>query len=151
MSKQSQDPKQMGTKKFGDPSAAPMPQRRTTPLDLQTPVKLRFILDDMSAVFEVPIQDYMVIGRKSSEADKQVDIDLQPFGAGNNGVSRYHAIIQVVNNRVSIKDFNSTNGTLLNGFVLTPMYAYRLRHGDELSFGRMKMTIHFVGVAAQTP
>lgn len=150
MSKQRHEPASGGTRKFGDPSAAPMPQRQTTPLDLQTPVKLRFIMDDMSAVFEVPIQDYMVIGRKSSEQDKQVDIDLQPFGAGDSGVSRYHAIIQVVNSRVSIKDFNSTNGTLLNGFVLTPMYAYRLRHGDELSFGRMKMSIHFVGVQADT-
>jgi len=150
MSESKQDPKKLGTRKFGDPNAAPMPRRETSPLDLQTPVKLRFISDDMTSVFEVPVKDYMVIGRKTSPDDKQVDIDLSPHGAGEHGVSRYHAIIQVVNHRVSIKDFNSTNGTLLNTFVLTPMYAYRLRHGDELSFGKLTMQVHFIGVEALT-
>lgn len=148
MSKSKQESNTMGTRKFGEPNAAPMPHRETSPLDLQTPVKLRFVLDDLSSVFEVPVKDYMVIGRKTSPDDKQVDIDLSPHGAGLYGVSRYHAIIQVVNKRVSIKDFNSTNGTLLNNFVLTPMYAYRLRHGDEISFGKMTMKVHFVGVEA---
>lgn len=120
-----------------------MPARRTDTLDLDTPAAIRFILTEQAAAFDLPIHSYMVVGRKNSPQDQQVDVDLGPFDAHKLGVSRYHAIITVVNGRISIKDFNSTNGTLLNGYVLQPMHAYRLRHGDELSLGELKIKIQF--------
>lgn len=128
--------------------APQMPDRHTHPLDLDTPHKLRLILPDMTAVLEVPLRSYMVVGRKHSLQDSQVDIDLSPFDAVKYGVSRYHAIISNINHRISVKDFNSTNGTLLNGFALAPMHAYRLRHGDELMLGQLCLKVHFVGVKA---
>lgn len=129
-------------------NASPMPARVTQPLDYTLPSALRFILGNMSAVLEVPLKPYMVVGRKNSERDTQVDVDLSPFEAHRYGVSRYHAIILITNGRISIKDFNSTNGTYLNDFILQPMHAYRLRHGDELKLGELALTVHFVGVSA---
>lgn len=128
--------------------APAMPARVTQPLDLDLPQALRFIVGEMSAVLDVPLKPYMVVGRKNSDRDTQVDVDLSPFEAHRFGVSRYHAIILVANGRLSIKDFNSTNGTYLNDFVLQPMHAYRLRHGDQLKLGELSLRVHFVGVGA---
>lgn len=132
------------TRHLGRDSRPEMPVRHTEPLDLSRPSKIRFVMDDMTAVLDVPVRNYMVIGRKDNGDDRQVDIDLSALNGQQHGVSRYHAIIQVSNDRISIKDFNSSNGTYLNGFVLKPMFGYRLRHGDELVLGRLQMTIHFI-------
>ncbi len=121
-----------------------MKARRTHPLDLRAVKNIRFVLPENSAVFEVPMRRALVIGRKVTLEDSQVDIDLTPFGAYNSGVSRYHAVIQINRGRVSIQD-TSTNGTFLNGFALDPNLSYRVRHGDKLSLGKLHMRIYFVG------
>lgn len=128
------------------PDAAPMEPRQTDSLDLKLPTHIRFILGDMDAVLDVPMNQYIVVGRKETINDRQVDVDFGPFDAHHLGVSRYHAIIQINNDRISIKDFNSSNGTYLNGFSLKPMYGYRLRHGDEIMLGRMKLQVQFVRI-----
>lgn len=125
----------------------PMQERHTDPLDLEVPHKLRFVFEDENMmVMEVPLRPYLILGRKVDQSDEQVDVDLNPFNGRDMGVSRYHAILQVSNNRVQIKDYDSTNGTYLNGFVLWPMHSYRLRHGDEISLGRLRMTVYFKNV-----
>lgn len=121
-----------------------MINRATGPLDNAQPRSLRFIIGNMDAVIDHQVRNYLVIGRKDDNNDKQVDVDLVPFGALDKGVSRYHAIIQITNERLTIKDFNSSNGTLLNGALLKPMFAYRLRHGDELTLGELRLHIHFM-------
>ena len=126
----------------GIPEARP---RQTEPLDLTShPETIRFVLDDLSGVMDAPLRNYMVLGRKVNNDDRQVDVDFSMMGGQQHGVSRYHAIIQISNDRISIKDFNSSNGTYLNGFILKPMFGYRLRHGDELVLGQLKMTVNFV-------
>ena len=127
------------------PALPEMPGRVTDPLDLDTPRQLRFTVSETGESFDVPVSLYMVVGRKTSRRDRQVHVDLTPFDAKNFGVSRYHAIIQVIDDRISIKDFNSTNGTYLNNHTLRPAEMYRLRHGDTISFGRFKVTVHFLG------
>lgn len=128
-----------------EPNAAPMPPRGTHPLDLHTPRMIRLVMSEMSAVIEIPVDRYLVMGRMDDEDDQPVDIDLSPFAAQEFGVSRYHAVIQVEHGRVSIKDVKSTNGTFLNDFMLEALHTYRLRHGDELRLGGLKMRIFFVG------
>ncbi|MGB1287973.1 MAG: FHA domain-containing protein [Aggregatilineales bacterium] len=118
--------------------------RQTEPLDLKHPATIRFVLDNLSAVLDAPLRNYMVLGRKVNSDDRQVDVDFASMEGQEHGVSRYHAIIQISNDRISIKDFNSSNGTYLNGFILKPMFGYRLRHGDELVLGQLKMTINFM-------
>lgn len=127
------------------PEAAP--ERNTDPLDLDPPRKLKFIIKETNDVFEVSVHLYMVVGRKTNPRDRKVDIDLTPFANREHGVSRYHSIIQVVDNRISITDFNSMNGTYINGKILQPNKPYRLRHGDNLRFGRLEIKVLFVGIA----
>jgi len=132
------------TRHLGKESRDYLPRRHTTPLDLKTPLALRLDIDDTDQSIKVPLRQYLIVGRKDSEDDRQVDIDLAPFNAHEHGVSRYHAIIQVVNGRLSIKDFNSSNGTIINNYQLKPMFAYRLRNGDEIFLGKLKVTINFL-------
>jgi pSer/pThr/pTyr-binding forkhead associated (FHA) protein len=126
------------------PKSEPMPPRQTDQLDLSLPVSLRLVLNDSAGVIDVALRNYLVIGRRDNGDDRQVDIDFSPYDGQHLGVSRYHAIIQISNNRLGIKDINSTNGTFLNGYTLQPMFGYRLRHGDELTLGRLKMSVQFV-------
>jgi len=133
------------TRRFRSSTDAPeMQPRVTNALDRQVPHTVRFIVDDMTSVMDVPLKEYLVLGRRHVEQDKQVDVDLSLFNAQKLGVSRYHAIIQTYHERVAIKDFNSSNGTYLNGFILKPMFGYRLRHDDELLLGRLKLKVHFL-------
>lgn len=139
------DPKHpLDTRQLNRRYSVPMDDRETQPFDFQIPHQLRLYLQRTGAVLDLPLKRYMVIGRKHSDTDQQVDVDLSPFEAQTHGVSRYHAIIQISDDRIVIKDFNSSNGTLLNGYELRPMFAYRLRHGDELSFGRLICAVHFL-------
>jgi pSer/pThr/pTyr-binding forkhead associated (FHA) protein len=59
-------------------------------------------------------------------------------------VSRRHALITYENETLFLTDLNSTNGTRINGFQLTPGRSYRLRDGDELEFGRIRGIMRFV-------
>jgi hypothetical protein len=142
---QSGDTQHLDRKKVGF-----MSDRNTSPLDMRIPKRLRFIVGDMDAVIDYDVRNYLVLGRKDDQSDKQVDVDFAPFGALDKGVSRYHAIIQITHDRLTIKDFNSSNGTLLNGALLKPMFAYRLRHGDELTLGGLRLHVHFMLVEATT-
>jgi len=120
--------------------------RQTDSLDTEIPRKLRFIVRETNDMFDVNIHLYMVIGRKSNPRDRKVDIDLTPFVKRNHGVSRYHSYIQVVDNRISITDFNSTNGTYINGKLLKASTPYRLRHGDNIRLGNLEMKVLFIGI-----
>jgi pSer/pThr/pTyr-binding forkhead associated (FHA) protein len=112
--------------------------------DPNIPISLRFVLEDMSSVLDVPVRNFLIVGRKDNGDDRQVDVDFAQMDGQRQGVSRYHAVIQVQQNRVHIKDYNSSNGTFLNGYALKPMFNYRLRHDDELVLGRLKMSVHFL-------
>jgi pSer/pThr/pTyr-binding forkhead associated (FHA) protein len=120
--------------------------RQTDPLDLDIPRRLRFVILETNDVLEVNVRLYMVIGRKTNPRDRKVDIDLTPFVTRSHGVSRYHSYIQVVDDRISITDFNSTNGTFINGESLQPSKAHRLRHGDNIRLGNFEFKILFVGI-----
>ena len=120
--------------------------RQTDPLDLDIPRRLRFVISETNEIFDVNVRLYMVIGRKTNPRDRKVDIDFTPFVSHNHGVSRYHSYIQVVDNRISITDFNSTNGTYVNGKSLQPSKAHRLRHGDNIRLGNFEFKILFVSI-----
>lgn len=141
-----QDPESDTNKFQPDDDVIEASQRKTDPLDLDIPRRLRFIVMDTNEVFEVNVRLYMVIGRKTNPRDRKVDIDLTPFANQDHGVSRYHSYIQVVDNRISITDFNSTNGTFINGQSLQPSRAYRLRHGDNIRLGNLEFKVLFIGI-----
>lgn len=91
----------------------------------------------------VSVNDYTVIGRADGK-ENDADVDLNPYGAFQNGVSRRHAAISQEKGTIYIEDLESTNGTRINGFQLPPNEKFRLRDGDELEFGRIRIVIRFV-------
>ncbi|MCU0495721.1 MAG: FHA domain-containing protein [Anaerolineae bacterium] len=93
----------------------------------------------------LPVYSEISVGR-SVEGDtaSRVDVDLNPQGAYQSGVSRRHALIRRHSGALYLEDLNSTNGTRINGAQVTPGREYRLRDGDEIEFGRVRVIIRFV-------
>ena len=69
------------------------------------------------------------------------DVDLSPFEAYSQGVSRLHAALKISRNRVSILDLGSSNGTRVNGQKIVPHVDYPLNHGDIIALGKLKLQI----------
>ena len=80
-----------------------------------------------------PSQEGLLIGR--SRDDAPVDIDLNPYGAVDAGISRQHARLIKQEEAWLLKDLSSTNGTFVNETKLIPDTPLQLRHGDEVRFG----------------
>lgn len=90
------------------------------------------------------VREEMLVGRADADGQNQPELDLAPYDGLHNGVSRRHARILYDDGALYIEDLNSTNGTRINGFQLTPERTYRLRDGDELEFGRIRVVMRFV-------
>lgn len=84
----------------------------------------------------------MLIGR-GDEPDSMIDIDLNPYGAGEKGVSRLHASFTYdnISETLMLFDMGSTNGTFINGQRLHSNERRTMRHHDELQFGRLAFRI----------
>ena len=89
------------------------------------------------------LEDELLIGRADPNMDTQPDLDLIPYGAVEQGVSRRHAKIRRVDNTLTLIDLESTNGTYLNGQRLLPNQPRMLRDGDEVRLGRLVMHVFF--------
>ncbi len=92
----------------------------------------------------VDVTDKILIGRSAPTSPEIPDLDLDPFGASERGVSRRHAEIRLIEESLFVTDLDSTNGTKLNGFLLPPNQPFRLRHGDELQLGKIRLVIRFL-------
>jgi pSer/pThr/pTyr-binding forkhead associated (FHA) protein len=140
-----QDPKKPNQTQAldGSRSSQPMEQRTPTPGTTRLSPdawKLRFRIGDQTV--SVPVRERIIVGRRL-EDEKTIDFDLSPYGAYTFGVSRQHAIITLHEGFLYLEDNNSTNGTRINGFQLTPKQKYRLRDGDEVEFARLRTSIRF--------
>ena len=123
------------------------PLRATTgPLEEVLPWVLEFRVVGTAAMIQAQVHEAMIIGRGDPQAGIYPDVDLGPHGAQSNGVSRQHAAVIAKDNRIKIKDLGSVNGTKLNGFTLEANQEYRLRHGDSLEIGQLKLQVRFAVV-----
>lgn len=95
------------------------------------------------AICRIMIRDNQTyfLGRFPSAVEDQVD--LNPYGALQYGVSRVHAKLMMSNEQLSIMDLESTNGTYLHRRRLKPNEPSLLRKGDELLLARMRIQIMF--------
>jgi pSer/pThr/pTyr-binding forkhead associated (FHA) protein len=90
----------------------------------------------------------MTLGRWHDATPRKPDIDLAPYSARENGVSRIHAAIQMQDDNVTIKDMGSCNGTRVNGVRVQPGQFYVLSDGDEIRLGRLAIR---VGIKIKAP
>jgi hypothetical protein len=81
------------------------------------------------------------LGRLSENQPIEPDIDLTPFKAFDNGVSRLHAVIRRNQGNAVIVDLGSSNGTYVNGLRIMPNIEQPIRHGDIVALGKLKMQI----------
>jgi pSer/pThr/pTyr-binding forkhead associated (FHA) protein len=89
------------------------------------PYRLRYLAHDL----ELPIGEF-VVGR-STECQLSLDDPL---------VSRRHAVLRVRRDGVSVQDFGSRNGVLVNGAKITG--ERELAAGDKVGIGSQEMTLH---------
>lgn len=91
----------------------------------------------------VQMRKEVILGRVTETSETTTYINLSPYGGDEHGVSRRHARLLRDGSAVYVTDLHSTNGTRINGDVLAPSVDKRIRDGDELLLGRLKLYIYF--------
>jgi hypothetical protein len=79
------------------------------------------------------------IGRVSEGQTILPDIDLTPYEAYGQGVSRLHATFKINNETLTVRDLGSSNGTRVNNEKLSPHKDHALQHGDVVALGQFKV------------
>ena len=80
---------------------------------------------------KIPLVAKITLGRDSTN---QVVIDDQM-------VSRFHALIQKINDSFFIQDLNSSNGTFVNDKPVPPGKYIQINKNDNIKFGSIVLTI----------
>lgn len=88
-------------------------------------------------------RDEITLGRVSEAQPILPDIDLTPYKAYSNGVSRLHAALKRNGKQVVLSDLGTSNGTYVNGKRLEPNTDQPLQHGDTIVLGNLKLQIFF--------
>ena len=68
-----------------------------------------------------------------------LEIDLTPFDAYSQGVSRLHANVKIKEDDILLEDLGSSNGTRINNSKLDAHKDYPIQHGDVIALGRFKV------------
>lgn len=115
-----------------------MAESKNTPwvIELSTP--------QMPKPLQLHLEKRLVIGRSVWGEPKQADVDLGPYGAEEQGVSRSHLAIYTDEDRLMVMDLESGNGSKLNDEKLTPLEGHPLRHNDKLILGRMPVEVRVI-------
>jgi hypothetical protein len=92
-------------------------------------------------ILPISERNEFTMGRLSENQPIEPDIDLTPFKAFDNGVSRLHAVIRKSEGNIVLVDLGSSNGTYVNGLRIMPNIEQPLRHGDIVALGKLKMQI----------
>lgn len=135
------------------PSGAPeLPVRGTGPLDRQwgPPWVIQLRVVDHPISIQLDVAGSISVGRSDPEGDFYPDVDLTPYGGLEGGVSRRHAEIHASDDKLIVVDLGGMNGTRLNGYQLRPRQPYRLRHGDVLEFGSVRVEVAFAMMPTHT-
>ena len=81
----------------------------------------------------------LTLGRVSDGQTIMPDIDLTSYQAYEYGVSRLHAVLRKGDDKTTIMDLGSSNGTYVDGVRLKPEMKYPLSHGSIISLGKLKI------------
>jgi hypothetical protein len=85
-----------------------------------------------------------ILGRGTNpEQPTEEVIDFNRYGGRERGVSRQHASLQVAYRELLLVDMQSTNGTWVNGKLLTPHQPLHLADGDEVRLGKLSLRVYF--------
>lgn len=107
-------------------------------LGAREPVITLHLLDS-GEVIRLDGKNEYFLGRVAEGSSNHPDVDLSPYEAYGQGVSRLHANLKIENQRVTITDLASSNGTRVNGQKISPNVEFPLNHGDLIALGKLKM------------
>lgn len=85
-------------------------------------------------------QPELIVGREDPVSDVFPEINLEPHGGEEGGVSRRHAKFTLEGGQWYIQDLDSTNFTFVNKQRLQPNQLHPLTNGDEVRLGRVTLT-----------
>lgn len=81
------------------------------------------------------------IGRSDPVQNWHPEIKLEHHSGVEAGISRKHGAIILTQQAAFVEDYDSHNGTQLNGTQLLPAHRYLLADGDELVLSRLLLTV----------
>lgn len=118
-----------------------MPTRPlTTPIETsELQVSLHFV--EKGNIVPLSGKIEFSLGRITEGQAQIPDIDLSPYEAYGQGVSRIHAMLKISHQRCTIADLGSSNGTRVNGQKIAPNVDYPVNHGDVVALGKLKVQI----------
>jgi pSer/pThr/pTyr-binding forkhead associated (FHA) protein len=123
------------------------PKRQSSPLNSQSSIlpaqEIYLVVLETGQVFTLPCEDEYIVGRTSDDQPIFPEIDLTPFDGFKGGVSRLHATIKAKESNITITDLGSTNGTRVNNVRLEPNDPHQVKHGDIITFGKIKTRMLF--------
>ncbi len=108
-------------------------------MPLQSWISLHII--ESGQILPLADRTEFTLGRSAEGQPIVPDVDLSSYNAYANGVSRLHAAIKLVNNRIVVVDLGSSNGTYLNGVRLSPYIETPVSHGDLIYLGKLKIQV----------
>jgi pSer/pThr/pTyr-binding forkhead associated (FHA) protein len=98
-------------------------------------------LVDSGQILHLAGRSEFTLGRVAESQPILPDVDFSPYEAYAQGVSRLHASLKIINQRVVITDLGSSNGTRVNGQKVMPHIDYLLNHGDVVALGKLKLQV----------
>jgi transcription initiation factor TFIIIB Brf1 subunit/transcription initiation factor TFIIB len=110
-----------------------------TPAHLDSWISLNLV--DSGQILPLADRTEFTLGRSAEGQPIVPDVDLAPHNAYANGVSRLHAALKLIEDRIVIMDLGSSNGTYLNGSRLPPYIETPVTHGDIIYLGKLKMQV----------
>ena len=111
---------------------------------------LRLEAKDLDKTMVLIPHGELILGRRHP-IGVQPGIDLALWAGFSKGISRNHAkMVLTPELELQLYDLNSTNGTALNGEELIPFRPYSLKSEDEISLGKLVITIHFQDLVENT-
>lgn len=98
---------------------------------------------DSGSILPLAGRTEYTLGRVAEGQPILPDVDLSAYEAYSQGVSRLHAALKVANQRVTVVDLGSSNGTRVNGQKISPNFDYPINHGDIIALGKLKIQVLF--------
>jgi len=94
----------------------------------------------------IPLEDRQefTFGRLAEGQPVMPDVDLTPYKAYETGVSRLHAVVRLEDEKLTIMDLGSANGTYVNGARVLPNSEQRISSGDLIALGKLKFQLVFL-------
>lgn len=128
-------------------------ERSTSPFEKTTErFQTAHFQPDLTLVIELQAQGQLftfdankistiIIGREDKNDNYKLDINLQPYGAAEQGVSRKHAAIFWWEGALHLMDTDSANGTYVDEIEQVTGKPYMLHHGDMIRLGQFVLNV----------